>query len=922
MKKNFIKKSIIALLPMAFIAVPLASCARQTTSNTIDGDNGNNGWTPPFGSGNNIGTHFGTIDKKITDDISKPVKIDVLDLSTKTGVNSYQSISNFLKYNLDRNYNNNLITKDGIKKDAYSFADRIFKLNNKLFSIDLKTEPTIKILDSSEKNGNKNKKVSVNLPLIIRNENNSKQTFKLLSNSYDLNANSEYNLVISFNDQNPNYLINSINNRYFLGIGFDNVNFKLTSDSGNDIADFSLNNFTFTSNQFSYNFKKEFLYLTNKSDYKDVINDNSISSILNSKTDEEFKKELQNEFVKSQNNYFEIIKIVNQLLKSLVNNESVEDFLTKNTANVLTVLSQFNVINLNKNIQVLITDLLNKNKSVVQSLQDNKQAIIDLVKSIVGNNQLILGVAESIVDSIKPDLTQQEQNDVVEQLKSVINLIGSSANKYLFIVDLVKNILSGQNVYQFIKEAVKKQEVKDLINQLPANIKPAVQLLIDVIEKNGTTKSLIDIIFEDKDKLVNIIKSFVNNETVKKILDIAIKNNNNFNKENVKAIITKTLYGLTNGIISNLDSSVNNFKDFKFDKTKKEFTFTFSSIYKVNKDFKWELKPIIDILPDTFSLKDFGLDVASIEKKVESTSGGLITLNKDSGKEWYVFKKSELLGFIPSYVDFKVGDSLEFRNIAKNQQIWLNPQNVGSKNYFGYSVPTISGFRLNLPGGVQSIFGQYKNKDNGIDFTKLFAEFLTQEHNYYQNVSVINNDKEITNDLVYDNNLYMNNIPFEWKININKTFKEKVKSKSEKVVIETYKAKTSDQNEISINSYYLSNKLTQEELGNDLIKDYDKVFKGSQYKPFIMVNQISNFDSRTIIVPLKVKLFVFDSSININLNVSNYTFLVSAYLPFKTYDSKKNKFSNYLHSQTGSYLKAGVTYTSLVNETFYDDWIV
>ena len=88
-----------------------------------------------------------------------------------------------------------------------------------------------------------------------------------------------------------------------------------------------------------------------------------------------------------------------------------------------------------------------------------------------------------------------------------------------------------------------------------------------------------------------------------------------------------------------------------------------------------------------------------------------------------------------------------------------------------------------------------------------------------------------------------------------------------------------------------------------------------------MLNQISNFDDRTLVVPLSVKSWIISYYVNIDLELSNYAFTVSAYLPFKTYSSN-HQFTDYLKSQTGMYLKAGVKYSSVVNETFYDGWIV
>lgn len=922
MKKKIFKKTFITLIPLALVAVPLASCANNTNnSNNINNSNASNGtWTPPIGSENNNYSSIGEIDKKILDDISKPVKVDVLDLSTKTGVSNNQSINNFLNFNLDRNYNNKLITKEGIKSDVYSFVDRLFKINKKIFSINLKDEPVIDVIDKTEANNESDKIVSLNISLNILNESNKKQTFKLLSNSYELESYSQYTLSISFDKQSPSYIINSVNNRYFLGISFDNVNFKLLDKQDEILADFNLNKFSFTQDQFSFIFKKEYLYLSNESDYNDVLNNKSVTDILNSKTDDDFKKELQQEFLKNQENYMNVINVVNDLLSSISSNDSVEVFLSKNTSNIIELLSKFGVVNLNNNIRGLISDLLNKDKTVIQTINDNKDALIDIVKSVVGNNQLILGITQNIIDSVKPGLTQEEQEKVLDQIKSVFNYIGNSASKYLFVVDLVKNLLSGQNIYQFIKTALENKDFETLISNLPQNIKPIVQLLIEVLKNGGTSKGLIDIIFDNKDKFLNLIESLTKNPTIIKIIDIAIKNNSNFTKENIISIISKTLYSLTNGIVHNLDKPISNFDSFSFDKAKNEFTFKFKTIYKINKDFRWELKPLIDLLPDTFSLKDFGLNTADIEKKVESATKGWVTLNKDKGKEWYIFKKSEILGFLPSYVDFKANDSLEFTNEATKQQIWLDPQTFGSKEVFGYSIPTVSGFRFSLPGGVQSIFSQFKDNDGGIDFTKMFSEFLTQEHNFFEKISIIDNKNEISNDLIYNNDLYINNVPFDWKITINKDFKEKVKNNSEKKVIDSYKVKTNNNREITINSYELINNLSQDELGSYLINDYDNKFKGSQFKPFIMLNQISNYDNRTLTVPLKVKT-LFISSINVDLNLTNFVFSVSAYLPFKTYTKNKN-FINYLESQTGAYLKAGVSYLSLVNETFYNDWIV
>ena len=131
MKKNLFKKSLLSLIPLAIAVVPLASCANNNSVNNIGSSNQNNsGWTPPIDSGNNGNTesHIGEIDKRITDDISQSMELDVLDLSTKTGVNNYQSVTNFLNYNLDKDYNNKLITENGIRSDVYSFVDKYLKL--------------------------------------------------------------------------------------------------------------------------------------------------------------------------------------------------------------------------------------------------------------------------------------------------------------------------------------------------------------------------------------------------------------------------------------------------------------------------------------------------------------------------------------------------------------------------------------------------------------------------------------------------------------------------------------------------------------------------------------------------------------------------------------------------------------------------
>lgn len=921
MKKRIFKKLAIGLLPISLVIVPLASCSNNNTLNTGQNGSNNNDWNPNIGGSINDNRYNGTIDNKIIEFISKPVHVDIVDTRDKTTYDKLESISYFLNYNIDNNYIN-LVSEEGIKGDLYSFINSIFRDNKRAFSLKLNDEPTIKVSDVKTKSKEIKKQVSLSLSIDVINEENKNQTFKLLSNTYELISNSKYTLKISFENQIPSFSINSVNNRYFLGLKFNNVNFIFKDQKDKELGNFTLNNFTFTSNQFSYNFKKEFLYLTTDSDYKDVLSNKTVNDILKSKTDEQFKQELQQQFLNNQNQYKNVLVMINNLFKSISEKDSLESFISKNASGVLTLLSKFNVVNLSDNINKLITDLLNKDKSVVQVIQEDKQYILELIKDLVGNNQLILSVAENILDLVKPNLPEQEQKNIVDQINSLIGLIGNSNDKYLFVVDLVKSLLSGQNIYDFVKTALTKPDVKELINKLPENIKPLVNLLVKIIESGELSNNLINVIFKHKDELIKILNTLIPNETIKKVIDVLITKNTNFTEDNLNAIFSKVFYSLTQGLLNNFDNGKSEFKNFKFDKEKNEFTFDFSTTYQITKEFKWELKPIVDLLPNKLNLKDFGLNTNEIEKKVKEVGKGLLNLNNDKGKEWYIFDKKDIFGFIPPHIDFTIGDSIVFTNTAKDQQIWLNPQNIGSKDFFGYSVPTVSGFRLNLPGGVKSIVSQYKSTDNYFGFTKLFIEFLTQQHNFYQNVSVIDNKNEITDGLVYNNDLYINNIPYDWKITLNKEFKNKVKTNSKKDVLTEYKVKTSNNVEVVLNSYNLTNNLTQEQLGEELIKDYDTVFKNSQYKPFIMLNQISDFTDQTTIIPLSVKILIgIATKFNINVNVTNFTFMVSSYLPFKTYNNKK-EFVDYLYSQTGSYLKAGISYSTLVNETFYNDWIV
>ena len=98
-------------------------------------------------------------------------------------------------------------------------------------------------------------------------------TFTFNDFTFDIAPNGSGYFEIVINNVPFNLVINSYNNRFFLGVKFSSILFNCYNINDIKVKSYVLHNFSFTPKNFSYIFLKEFFGLTNQLNYRQVYDD-------------------------------------------------------------------------------------------------------------------------------------------------------------------------------------------------------------------------------------------------------------------------------------------------------------------------------------------------------------------------------------------------------------------------------------------------------------------------------------------------------------------------------------------------------------------------------------------------------------------------------------------------------------------------
>ncbi|VEU63124.1 Uncharacterised protein [Mycoplasmopsis fermentans] len=268
-------------------------------------------------------------------------------------------------------------------KDVYSFLYKTYVLNRGIFSF-YYNKDTIIEMNKDEQNN-----ITFNLSISLKIENNryDKQVFNFENNSIELNAYDYLILDINVNNKQPNFVINTNNNRYFLGVSFDNVDFTLTKSESynqnltkenlnNGKIEFSYNNFSFTKNTFSNLFLIEYTYLTDALDYNNALEHEQVKSYFNDLTYQDLQNSIESGFLSNQELYMEFVKIADILFTSIGANENGGMLINKIMPSVTKILQYYNVLPQGEETYNLIQQLITNNEPVITVISKNNKYLL------------------------------------------------------------------------------------------------------------------------------------------------------------------------------------------------------------------------------------------------------------------------------------------------------------------------------------------------------------------------------------------------------------------------------------------------------------------------------------------------------------------------------------------------------------------
>lgn len=942
-KRNRLIKIFSLALTTSLVTIPLTSCFGNNHNNNIN--QGGGIVDNSTGSSNVVKKSY--VEPEIKESISASGDIKVIDVNNDNEDKVYRSIKEFLTNAFDESKIQNKVSKEMFLKDAYSYFYKIYAENRGIFSFYFNKPTALEVTKNEEKN---ELKVSLSISLKIENNRYDKQVFDFEGHSIELEGYDYLILDLNIGSQQPKFIINSSNNRYFLGVSFDNVEFSLTKsefyvpeqpsnpeqpskpeqpdnpeqpngtngkntysnkENTNDgKIKFSENNFSFTKNTFSNLFLTEYTYVTDALDYEGALDHEQVKAYYNALTEQEIKDSIEKGVAGSQQIYKEFVTAANALVTSLGNNDNALTLIKKITPSFVKILQELNIIPKGEKVYNLFIDLLVENKPLIVVIANNNQIFTEIITSLISKDPFVVNLISSLLTKFKPNMTQDEKNKLKEEIHGLLGKFG--ANNLSFVNVLIDCLLNDGTLFDMLKTALTNDEIINLLKgAIGSQFSAIIDLLVELFKNNSINKPLIELFVDNKEKIIGLIGSLIgNNQTIKSILSLFL-NSDGFSKENLLDIFNKTLKPLTEGILNKttIDKKFNNFS---YDKQNQKVTYDYSYEYVFNSEITIDLTPVKKLFPKKIDLKELGIDTASIDSQVDGYQ--VINTDKSAGYEWYIFSDNDnhkditdILKQIPDNLTFGNNDKISFNYSNTNQKLWLNPtKDTDGKWYFGIQLPYVLKISLNAPSmfekiktnfGDQTLGGYGFNIWNEVGLTIvniLSKVYSTSGVLYSYDVN------KILNNFDYRDDLYMKDYSFSYlNLNIdqntfnsiNSNFTLTSLSKNETVGSETFFNKINDENNL--------NKMLITDFENSNLNKNGYLFSYNALNSTYTGTETAKKDKVDKGVKIRIPFRVLGKVGNkkttldlvIFLNISNFS--NNVYLPFKVKTSSgwSNSFS-------------------------------
>lgn len=925
MIKNVFFKFLPLISATSIIAVPLASCAKGAKTNNIN-DNPNLGQD----NGNLISRPF--IKGKIEPEIEKASKskknITSINVSKDNAGDVYKSINEVLTNDIKTDEELKKINKDNLTLDIYSYLYWLYLSNKSYFSFYFNKTPSITI--------NENEKVSVSVSLKIINENHKPENLVINNNSYELNENEYIFLNINIKDLKPNLTINKYNNRFFLGLQFPSVDFLISKNNDVNVKEedkqkddkIVLNNFSFTFGTYSNIFLTEYENVISTLDYNSAIKDSQVIDNYNKLTNDTLGKEISEQINNVQNHIQKIVTLISNIVDSISKDETVAQFVESSSNSIVDLLIEAKVLPDNKVLIDAIKKLLNTKEPILDIIGNNKQLVVSVITQFIGNDFFVDNLISAFVNKIKPSMSNEEKSDLKKQFQDLIKTLGIKNIEYLNTI--IDSLFNGDSIDKLLKTILKDKTVINMISKVVGEkYKGIIELIQKVFADQNNSKPVLQIIIENKESITTILSTLINDQTLSGILKVLITENTNLSYDNAKKIFVTTIKPIADLFLKDTTRKGEQTK-IEYKKETKTLTYSYKYTYTFNKDLDIDLATLKNIVPNTIDLQKMGINTKEIEDMVANNKSNFnkyIILNTNLGKEWYKFKKIDIIKQLPDKVTIKKNDKLVFDYNVTNQNLWLNPTKIDDDKWvFGYQIPYVADIYLDAPGLFKSISDSFNNKTLNSSGASIwsnvaskYVQMLAKVYNF-TGMLYISENQNILKDFDYSDRLYMKDYTF--------SFSEKKISKEnfDKAVNSFKNTDAGSYNDLTSKiTRYKTEVTNQNNLNKILIKDYSNLnlvkqnllFTYSQMTTIKPEKDSNNQDINALHfwLPLNVRqgaLWYSDEVLDLYINVNINNFASTSFLPFKILDEN----NNWVNSFTTSAFSIDITASSVITFLF------
>lgn len=812
--------------------------------------------------------------------------------------------------------------------DIYSYLYWLYLSNKSYFSFYFNKTPSITI--------NENEKVSASVSLKIINENHKPENLVINNHSYELNENEYIFLNINIKDLKPNLTINKYNNRFFLGLQFPSVDFLISKNNDVNVKEedkqkddkIVLNNFSFTFGTYSNIFLTEYENVTSTLDYNSAIKDSQVIDNYNKLTNDTLGKEISEQINNVQNHIQKIVTLISNIVDSISKDETVAQFVESSSNSIVDLLIEAKVLPDNKVLIDAIKKLLNTKEPILDIIGNNKQLVVSVITQFIGNDFFVDNLISAFVDKIKPSMSKEEKSDLKKQFQDLIKTLGIKNIEYLNTI--IDSLFNGDSIDKLLKTILKDQTVINMISKVVGEkYKGIIELVQKVFADQNNSKPVLQIITENKESITTILSTLINDQTLSGILKVLITDNTSLNYENTKKIFVTTIKPIADLFLKDTTRKGEQTK-IEYKKETNTLTYSYKYTYTFNKDLDIDLTKLKDIVPDTIDLQKMGINTKEIEDMVANNKSNFnkyIILNTNPGKEWYKFKKSDIIKQLPDKVTIKKNDKLVFDYNVTNQNLWLNPTKIDDDKWvFGYQIPYVADIYLDAPGLFKSISDSFNNKTLNSSGASIwsnvaskYVQMLAKVYNF-TGMLYISENQNILKDFDYSDRLYMKDYTF--------SFSEKKISKEnfDKAVNSFKNTDAGSYNDLTSKiTRYKTEVTNQNELNKILIKDYSNLnlvkqnllFTYSQMTTIKPEKDSNNQDINALHfwLPLNVRqgaLWYSDEVLDLYINVNINNFTSTSFLPFKILDEN----NNWVNSFTTSAFSIDITASSVITFLF------